>query len=133
MKARLGGTTVGLAVGITLAVVGACAAGAYLYSALAQAELIRTALEHEMVTQDRRLIGRMIQSFGSEPRVSSVMLLDRKGVVQYSSGPIASGNELSLQAPTCQACHQFPAAQRASSRVIETQGSSILRRRSTAS
>jgi PAS domain S-box-containing protein len=141
MNGRLGGTTVGLAVGITLAVVGACAAGAYLYSirhfetlldgargsALAQAELIRTALEHEMVTQDRRLIGRMIYSFGSEPRVSSVMLLDRKGVVQYSSGPIASGNELSLQAPTCQACHQFPAAQRASSRVIETQGSSILR------
>jgi hypothetical protein len=29
MNARLGGTTVGLAVGITLAVVGACAAGAY--------------------------------------------------------------------------------------------------------
>jgi hypothetical protein len=30
MNARLGGTTVGLAVGITLAVVGTCAAGAYL-------------------------------------------------------------------------------------------------------
>jgi PAS domain S-box-containing protein len=141
MNARLGSTTVGLAVGITLAVVGACAAGAYLYSlrhfetlldgargtALAQAELIRAALEHEMLTQDRRLIGRMIRTFGSEPRVTSVMLLDRKGVVQYSSGPVAKGNELSLQGPTCQACHQFPPAQRASSRVIETQGSSILR------
>src|SRR4029079_8255887 len=39
----------------------------------------------------------------------------------------ASGNELSLRAPTCQACHQFPPAQRASSRVIETQGGSLLR------
>ena len=141
MNVRLASTTFGLAVGITVAVVGACAAGGYLYSirhfetlldgargtALVQAELIRAALEHEMLTQDRRLIGRMIRTFGNEPRVTSVMLLDRKGVVQYSSGLVATGNELSLQAPTCQACHQYPPAQRASSRVIETQGSSILR------
>src|SRR6266568_2310554 len=124
MNVRLGSTTVGLAVGITLAVVGACAAGAYLYStrhfetllegargsALAQAQLIRGALEHEMLTRDRTLIEGMIKTFGSEPRVTSVMLLDRKGVVRYSSGPIASGNELDLTGPTCQACHQFPPA-----------------------
>ena len=59
--------TAGLAVGITLAVAGACGVGAYLYAqrhyetmlesersaALGQAELIRTALEHEMIEQDR--------------------------------------------------------------------------------
>lgn len=141
MSMRLGSTTVGLAVGITFAVGAACAAGAYLYSvrhyetlldgarsgALAQAELVRGALEHEMLTRDRTLIGSMIRTFGSEPRVAGVMLLDRKGVVRYSSGPIASGNELDLKGPTCQACHQFPPGQRTSSRMIETQGSSILR------
>lgn len=141
MKPRLSSTTAALTAGITLAVVAACAAGGYLYSrrhyqtlldgargtALAQAELIRAALEHEMLTRDRTLIDGMVRSFGAEPGVAGVMLLDRKGLVRYASGPIASGNELSLQAPTCQACHQFPPAQRASSRVIETQGGSILR------
>src|SRR5262245_31069199 len=141
MKPRLGSTTAALAAGITLAVIAACAAGAYLYSrrhyqtlldgargtALAQAELIRTALEHEMLTRDRTLIDGMVRSFGKEPGVAAVMLLDRKGVVRYSSGPVASGNELSLQAPTCQACHRFPPAERTSSRVIETRGGSILR------
>ena len=141
MKPRLSSMTAALTAGITLAVVAACAAGGYLYSrrhyqtlldgargtALAQAELIRAALEHEMLTRDRTLIDGMVRSFGAEPGVAGVMLLDRKGLVRYASGPIASGNELSLQAPTCQACHQFPPAQRASSRVIETQGGSILR------
>ena len=142
MKARLGSMTAGLAVGITLAVAGACAAGAYLYSqrhfqtlldgargsALAQAELIRAALEHGMIRQDRSLIEPMIRTFGSEPRVAGVMLLDRAGVVRYASGPVAPGHQFDLHSPTCQACHQWPPAQRASSRVIETgTGGDILR------
>ena len=141
MKLRLGGTTVGLAVGITAAVALASAAGAYLYSlrhyrtliatargtALAQAELTRAALEHGMVTEDRTLIARMIRSFANEPGVAGVMLLDREGVVQQSSGGVPSGKELSLDSPTCQACHQYPAAQRTRSRVVESAGSTILR------
>ena len=140
MRRSLTSTTAGLAIGITVAVSAACAAGAYLYSirhydtlldgarasALSQAELISTALEHDMITQDRTLIARMISSFGRDG-VASVMLLDRKGVVRYSSGSVASGNELHLSSPTCQACHQFPPAQRMSSRVIDAQGGSILR------
>jgi hypothetical protein len=69
---KLGSTsmTVGLAVGITLAVVVSCATGAYFYSshhfqalietartgALAKGELIRVALEHQMMENDRTLI-----------------------------------------------------------------------------
>jgi PAS domain S-box-containing protein len=48
-------------------------------------------------------------------------------VVRYSSGAVASGNELHISSPTCQACHQFPPSQRMSSRVIDAQGGSILR------
>ena len=141
MRLRLSSTTMGLAVGITAAVCAACAAGAYLYSirhyqtlletargtALAQAELTRAALEHGMVTEDRTLIARMIRSFANEPGVAGVMLLDRKGVVQQSSGNVASGQELRLDGPTCQACHQFPPAERTSSRVLETRNGSVLR------
>ena len=80
------GTTAGLAVGITVAVATASAAGAYLYSlhhfeslletaratALAEGDLIRSALEHQMIENDRSLIDRMIQSFGRQPRVERV-------------------------------------------------------------
>jgi PAS domain S-box-containing protein len=138
---RLSSMTAGLALGISLAVAAACAIGAYLYSqrhvrtlldltesaALSQAELIRAALEHGMVEEDRTLIRRMVRSFSDHPEVTGVMLLDRRGVVQYSSGPAPSGEELQLSSPTCQACHRLPAALRASSRVVDAQGAQILR------
>ena len=55
------------------------------------------------------------------------MLLDRDGVVQFSSAPLASTGDFRPDSPTCQACHQFPAAQRMDSRVIETRGGAVLR------
>ena len=134
-------TTVGLAVGITVAVTAASAAGAYLYSvrhsrtliaaaqgtALAQGELILAALEHQMIENDRSLIGRMIETFGSQPQVESVMLLDRQGIVKYASTPGPPDAAIPLDSPTCQACHRFPAAQRGLSRVIEVGGGTMLR------
>lgn len=141
MKLRFASTTAGLAVGITAASVIACAAGAYIYSshhfeslletarvtALAQGDLIRIALEHQMIENDRSLIARMIESFGKQPRVEQVVLLDRSGAQRYSSAKPGEGEEFRLDSPTCQACHQYPPDQRGSSRVIETRGGSILR------
>jgi PAS domain S-box-containing protein len=140
MTPRLTSTTVGLALGITAAASIASAAGAYLYSlrhtdtlletarrdALAQSELIRGALEHAMLEDDRTLISEMIATFGREPRVINVMLLDRKGTVQFS-GRTDGGEKLEMASATCQACHRYPPAARASSRVIDTAGSQILR------
>ncbi len=133
--------TVGLVVGITAAVAAAVAAGAYVYSmhhfqtlletargtALAEGELIRAALEHQMTENDRSLIARMIQTFGHQPGVESVALLDRNGIPRYSSAPLLPGNDLTIGSPTCQSCHQFPPDQRNTSRVIETRGGSVLR------
>jgi hypothetical protein len=133
--------TAGLAVGITAAVVSACAAGAYLYSlhhfeslidtargsALAQGELIRAALEHQMLENDRTLIGRMVTSFGRQPSVENVVVLDRTGTARFSSVPLAPGNDLTIGSPTCQACHQLPPEQRSASQVIDTAGGSVLR------
>jgi PAS domain S-box-containing protein len=141
MRLRLARTTVGLAIGITAAVSLASAAGAYLYSlrhedtllntarrhALEQGDLILGALEHAMLEDDRTLIEQMIASFARKPRVMNVMLLDREGVVQFSNGGTPAGEELSLDSPTCQACHRLPAPQRASSQVIDVRGGAILR------
>ena len=141
MKLHLTSMTVGLAVGVTAAVTGACGLGAYLYSvhhfnalladaramALTQGQLIRAGLEHQMLENDRSLIERMIKSFGQEPQVERVMLLDREGRLRYSSAPLEPGTDLTLRSPTCQACHRYPPEQRTASRVIETRERTLLR------
>jgi PAS domain S-box-containing protein len=141
IRARLTGVTLGLAVGITAAVSLACAVAGYFYSshhfqslletsrtsALAEGELIRAALEHQMMENDRTLIGRMVDGFGRQPRIQRVVILDRQGVVRYASPFAEPLADLSLASPTCQACHRFPPRERATSRVIEASGGEILR------
>jgi len=141
MKLRFASMTVGLALGVTAAVVVACAAAAYVYSvhhfksvlemartnALAEGELIRTALEHQMMENDRTLMAQMIERFGKQARVEQLVLLDRNGVERYSSAPLAHGEDFQIGSPTCQACHRDPPERRGSSRVVETKGGAILR------
>lgn len=141
MKLRSTSMTVVLALGITVAVVIACSAASYIYSvhhfqsllesarntALTEGNLIRVALEHGMLENDRTLIGSMIESFGKQERVEQLILLDRNGVERYSSKPGTIGNNFRIDSPTCQACHRDPPERRATSRVIETRGGEVLR------
>src|SRR5690348_7234699 len=120
MKPPFGSVTVGLAVGVTTAVVIACAGAAYLYSqhhtkslletaratALAEGDLIRVALEHQMIENDRTLIARMMESFRKQSRVDRLVLLDRAGIER----------ELGV-----------PADQAGASHIIETPGGDVLR------
>jgi PAS domain S-box-containing protein len=96
-------------------------------SALAEGDLIRVALEHQMIENDRTLIAKMIESFRRQSRVERLVLLDRAGVERYPAGNGAPDAELQIGSPTCQACHRYPPAQRGSSRVIETRGGKVLR------
>ena len=141
MKLRFASMAVGLTLGVTAAVVGACTAAAYVYSqhhlkslldsartsALAEGELIRTALEHQMLDNDGSLIAEMIERFGKQARVEQLVLLDRNGVARYSSKPLTQDNDFQIGSPTCQACHRDPPDRRASSRIIETKGGTVLR------
>lgn len=141
LKLRFASMTVGLALGVTAAVVVACTVAAYVFStrhfqsllenartsALAEGELIRTALEHQMMGNDRTLIAQMIESFGKQARVEQLVVLDRNGTERYSSKPEIIQNEFRIDSPTCQACHRDPPERRGSSRVIETRGGTILR------
>lgn len=141
MRPRLSRTTAGLAVGITAAVAVACAAGAWLYSvhhfgtllererstALAEGELMRAALEHQMIENDRTLIASAVRGFGAQPQVLKLMLLDREGRPRHSSVPLDRDSSLDLGSPTCQACHRLPPDERGSSRVIESNGGTMLR------
>jgi len=141
MKLRFASMTVGLTLGVTAAVVAACTMAAYFYSvhyfnrilemartnALAEGELIHTALEHAMLNNDRPQIAQMLEGFGKQARVEQLVLLDRNGVPRYSSSPLNQGEDFRISSPTCQACHRDPPERRGSSRVIETRGGAILR------
>jgi len=141
MKLRFASMTVGLTLGITAAVVVACGVAAYFYSAhyfastlemartsaLAEGELIHTALEHAMLNNDRPQIAQMIEGFGKQARVEELVLLDHDGIPRYSSAPLNKNEDFRISSPTCQACHRDPADRRESSRVIETRGGAILR------
>ncbi len=141
MKLRFASMTVGLAVGVTAAVVVASAGSAYLYSkhhmrsllataqtnALAEGNLIRVALEHQMIENDRTLIAAMIDSFRKQERVGRLVVLDRYGKEQYPQGKRDADSDFNLSSPTCQACHRYPPEQRGASRVIETRGGAVLR------
>lgn len=141
MQLRFASMTAGLAVGVSAAVLLASAGGAYLYSkhhmrslletaqttALAEGNLIRVALEHQMIENDRTLIAAMIQSFRRQERVERLVLLDRYGKEKYPPAVQDNDDDFRIDSPTCQACHRYPAEQRGSSRVVETRGGTVLR------
>ena len=95
--------------------------------ALAEGDLIRVALEHQMIENDRTLIAKMIGSYRQQSHVERLVILDRTGTERYPAGNGTPDAELRIDSPTCQACHRYPAAQRGSSRVIETRGGEVLR------
>jgi len=96
-------------------------------AALSEGNLIRVALEHQMIENDRTLIAGMIESFRKQSRVERLVVLDRAGVERYPAGGGATGSEWQIDSPTCQACHRYPADQRGDSRVIETRSGQVLR------
>src|ERR1039458_7994500 len=113
MKLRFASMTVGLTLGITAAVVVACTIAAYVFSvhhfnsvldmartsALAEGELIHTALEHAMLNNDRPQIAQMIEGFGKQVRVEQLVLLDHDGVPRYSSSPLNKGEDFQINSP----------------------------------
>ncbi|MDE3198102.1 MAG: HAMP domain-containing protein, partial [Acidobacteriota bacterium] len=142
MKPRVTSMTVGLAAGVAGAVLLASAGASWLYyrhhlnsllaseqrDALAEGNLIRVALEHQMIENDRTLIEAMIGSFREEARVDRLTLLDRYGREHYAApGNPANPTEFNLNSPTCQACHRYPPEQRGSSRVVESLNGTLLR------
>jgi PAS domain S-box-containing protein len=141
MKVFFSRTSVGLAVGITVAVAGAFAASAYLYSqryfetlldsaretAKVKGDLMREALEHQMLEKDRTLIADMVRSFGLQAGLEKVSILDHQGAVRYSSLDEEVGRVLSSSVPACQTCHDRPPAERGNTTVMESADGTLLR------
>lgn len=138
---RLTGTAVGIAVVTTLAVATSVGLGSYFFSrhhmettlegaeavGLAQGEVIREALRHQMLVKNRGLIEEMVKGFAEREGIRSLEVLDHRGYVWYSNDDASRGTILSKDAPACVTCHQDPPSERTNSQVFETSDQSILR------
>jgi len=92
-----------------------------------QTTLIRLALEHQMLQRDLGLVGSMVASFGSDPSLQRLMILDREGTVRLSSDPALLQKRFPFTDPTCQACHRLPPDARSRDVLMTVNGGRVLR------
>src|SRR5512135_480583 len=107
--------TARLAGGLTLLIVIPLAAGLYLLAhvqydhavaarrsaAELEARLLETALRHQMLTRDTRLMTSVLEEVGREPQVKRAMVIDHNGIVRLSSRAAEVGIQTSRASPTC--------------------------------
>lgn len=69
------------------------------------AETLQKSARHAMLQNERTLIQRMVADVGRAPGVDAVRIVNKGGVVTYSSRPEEIGTRLDLEAEACVACH----------------------------
>jgi PAS domain S-box-containing protein len=133
--------TVRLAVGIALLVVVPLAGGLYLLSryqyahsvdarrAAAELEnrILETALRHQMLTRDNRLMTQILEGVAQQPEVRRAMVLNKNGVVRLSSQSADVGVHISRESPTCLVCHSKTPGARAHWVLLRDDGIDVLR------
>lgn len=139
---RLERLTARLAVGITLVVMLPLVLGLYALSrfeyehtiaahresAELENRILETALRHQMVARDSRLMAEILREVGRQSGVRRAMVLDHDGVVRLSSSETEVGVRLSASSPTCLVCHQQTPEVRPRSVVLDDEtGSEVLR------
>lgn len=92
-----------------------------------QDNVIAMALEYQMLENRRDLIRRMIDGFSSTPSLKRLMLVDHDGRVRMTNDPAFTDRVFERDSPTCLVCHNVPSAERATSKVIELAGGTVLR------
>jgi two-component system, NtrC family, sensor kinase len=138
---RLDRLTVRLAIGIALLVVIPLATGLYLLSryqythsigvrreaAELENRILETALRHQMLTRDDRLMTQILEEVARDPEVRRAMVIDKKGVVGLSSRDADVGVRLSRDSPTCLVCHSKTPEARARWVLLHDDGIDVLR------
>lgn len=80
--------------------------------AVTTGDVAERSLEEAMLTNNRTAIQSIVDSVSQARDVQSVFLLTPQVIVAASPGGLHNGEQLDLGSPTCQVCHQFPAASR---------------------
>jgi PAS domain S-box-containing protein len=133
--------TARLAVGMMLLVIIPLAGGLYLLAhfqyeqtiaarrsgAELDTQILETALRHQMLRRDTRLMTEILQEVERQPEVQRAMVIDHKGVVRLSSRDWEIGIRMTRDSPTCLVCHAQSPSERKRWVLISEEGVDILR------
>jgi signal transduction histidine kinase len=133
--------TARLAIGITILVIVPLAAGLYVLSrshsdhtiaarqeaAELENRLLESALRHQMLENDSRLMADVLAEIGEQPEVRRAVVLDHGGVIRLSSNGQDVGVQIPRDSPECLACHAKAAEVRRHWIILDEEGSEVLR------
>lgn len=75
-------------------------------------DIIEASLQHAMLTNDFSEVQQIVDEIARQEGVRDLFLLDKQGRVVMAAGGRQAGTVLSLDDPTCQACHRREAINR---------------------
>jgi signal transduction histidine kinase len=91
-------------------------------SAANTGEIIEGSLQHAMLTNDFGDLYEMVIDIGAQARVKQLFLLDKGGRVLVSTDAAQVDTTIDLENETCQTCHQYEAASRNESVILDADG-----------
>ncbi len=95
-------------------------------------ETIISTTHHGMLNDDSQSVYKMIAEVGRQPEIDHIRLLNKDGVIKYSTHPEEIGNKIDKDAESCSVCHHgnFPVvdapSMNRSRRFVNEEGMSIL-------
>jgi signal transduction histidine kinase len=84
-------------------------------------KLVEQSLRYAMHTRSLDLLAEMVRSLGDQKEVEKVMILDKKGVVRFSSDHEERGRTIEKSDPTCRICHMVEAPLRGRTVIFESE------------
>ncbi len=85
-------------------------------------KLVEQSLRYAMHTRSLALLAEMVRSLGDQKGVEKVMILDKHGVVRFSSDPAERGKVLARSDRTCMICHQSAPSERGRTVIFASDG-----------
>jgi signal transduction histidine kinase len=85
-------------------------------------EIIEGSLRHAMLANDFDDLERIVRNIAQHTDVERLLLLDKSGRVLIAAAEQPIGDQMDLDDPTCQACHQYQAATRNESVILPIEG-----------
>jgi signal transduction histidine kinase len=97
-------------------------------SASHASDIIEASLQHAMLTHDFSEVQQILDEVVKREGIRDLFLLDKQGRIVRSAAGRRAGTMLSLDDPTCQACHQYEVVNRNLSMVFtSTEGERVFR------
>jgi PAS domain S-box-containing protein len=75
-------------------------------------KLVEQSLRYAMHTRSLALLAEMVRSLGDQRGVEKVMILNKRGVIRFSSDPAEQGKVLARSDRTCMICHATAPSER---------------------